>query len=221
MRRVYATCRNPDAADGLQAAARACGGRLRVFAGDITDEASLAALRDQIGAETDRLHLLVNASGILHDGAGLGPERRIEQVEMSNLQAVFAVNAFGPVLVSKYLSSFFEHRERAVQVHLSARVGSIGDNKLGGWYAYRASKAALNQFVRCLAVELKRKNKQSICVALHPGTVDTRLTKPFQRAAKVLFTPEDAVKRMMSVIDGLTAADSGRFFAYDGTAIEW
>ncbi|MEM7675592.1 MAG: SDR family NAD(P)-dependent oxidoreductase, partial [Myxococcota bacterium] len=134
---------------------------------------------------------------------------------------VFAVNAYGPILVVKHLYKHLAHGDRAVLAHLSARVGSIGDNKLGGWYGYRASKAALNQFVRGMAVELKRKNKNIVCVAIHPGTVDTRLTKPFQRSAKVLFTPKDSVSRMIGVLEGLTPSQTGEFFAYDGTPIEW
>ncbi|MEL7368121.1 MAG: SDR family oxidoreductase, partial [Myxococcota bacterium] len=157
----------------------------------------------------------------LHDDEGLGPERRLEHIEPAQLAKVFAINAFGPLLVLKHLYPLLVHGERAVVAHLSARVGSIGDNKLGGWYGYRASKSALNQFVRGMAIELKRKNKKLVCVAMHPGTVDTSLTKPFQRSAKVLFTPEDSVGRMIDVLEGLTPAQSGGFFAYDGSTIEW
>ena len=175
----------------------------------------------EVAGSVDRIDLLINASGLLHDADGLGPERRLEHVDVAHLHKVFAVNAFGPLLVVKHLHRLFARSGRSVSVHLSARVGSIQDNRLGGWYAYRASKAALNQFVRSMAIELKRKNRESICVALHPGTVDTGLTKPFQKSAKVLFTTDDAVARMMTVIDGLTPDDSGGFFAYDGTTIEW
>ncbi len=219
--RVFATYRSADRAEPLRSLMETADGRLHLVSCDITDEGSLSALAAEVGKHTERLHLLINASGVLHDGHGGGPERRLEHVDPIQLQHVFAVNAFGPLLVVKHLHPFLKHDEAAVVVHLSARVGSIGDNKLGGWYAYRASKAALNQFVRGMAVELKRNNRKSVCVAMHPGTVDTPLTKPFQRSAKVLFTPDDAVTRMMTVVDGLDPADSGGFFAYDGSTIEW
>ena len=220
MARVFATCRNP-ADQELQALAKASGERLKLLPCDLADESSIARMAEYVAGETDRLHWLINASGVLHAEDGLGPERKLGHVDPDQLHRVFAVNAFGPLLITKHLAGLFAHDERAVLAHLSARVGSIGDNRLGGWYAYRASKAALNQFVRSMAIELKRKNKRSVCVAVHPGTVDTALTKPFQRSAKVLFTPDDSVARMMTVLDGLTPAESGGFFAYDGSAIEW
>ena len=219
--RVFATCRKPEGSERLQETARSAEGRLRLIPCDIRDPASIAAMKDIVRTDTDRLDLLVNASGVLHDATGLTPERRFEHINIDHLQSLFAVNAFGPLLVAQHLYPLMTHGERATMVHLSARVGSIQDNQLGGWYGYRASKAALNQFVRTMAIELRRKSKQLICIAMHPGTVDTGLTKPFQRSAKVLFTPDDAVNRMMTVIDGLTPSDSGRFFAYDGASIEW
>lgn len=219
--RVFAACRNPEGAGELKAMAEWAGARLTLLKCDLLHEPSIATMAEEVKSAVDRLDLVINASGVLHDADGLGPERRLEHVEVEQLHKVFAINAFGPLLVTKYIHPLLHHNERAVLAHLSARVGSIGDNRLGGWYGYRASKAALNQFVRSMAIELKRKNKQAICVAIHPGTVDTSLTKPFQRSAKILLTPDDAVQRMMNVLDGLTPADSGDFFAYDGARIEW
>ncbi|MEO1334082.1 MAG: SDR family oxidoreductase [Myxococcota bacterium] len=219
--RVFATCRNPATATALQTLADRFAGRLQVLRCDITDESSVVEMAERVRAATGELQWLINASGVLHDDEGLGPERRLEHIEPAQLAKVFAINAFGPLLVLKHLYPLLVHGERAVVAHLSARVGSIGDNKLGGWYGYRASKSALNQFVRGMAIELKRKNKKLVCVAMHPGTVDTSLTKPFQRSAKVLFTPEDSVGRMIDVLEGLTPAQSGGFFAYDGSTIEW
>ena len=219
--RVFAGCRHPPSSPSLQAAVLEPDGRLQVHPCDVVDEASVARWADHVRGQVDRLDLIINASGVLHDGERLGPERRIEHVDPDLLQRVFAVNAFGPLLVAKHFHGLMAHGERAVMAHLSARVGSIGDNKLGGWYAYRASKAALNQFVRTMAIEFRRKNKQAICVAIHPGTVDTTLTKPFQRSAKVLFAPDESVSKMLEVLKQLRPSDTGGFFAYDGSSIEW
>ena len=218
---VAATYCRAESATQLHALAHAEGERLHVLPCDARDETSVKQLANALGDRFDRLHWLINSSGILHDKDGLQPERRIDAIDPGQLEKIFAVNAFGPLLVTKHLFPLLSHSERTVVAHLSARVGSISDNKLGGWYGYRASKAALNQFVRCMAIELKRKNRQSVCVSIHPGTVDTSLSEPFRRGAKVVFTAEDSVQRMMAVLDGLTPAQSGEFFAYDGSTIEW
>lgn len=189
---------------------------------DLSKASSLAELPTHVSAHTDRIHLLLNVSGLLHT-PDFGPEKRLEQLDMSAMQAVFTVNAFGPPLVCKALFPLLRHDQRAVVANLSARVGSIGDNHLGGWYSYRASKAAQNQFTRTLAIEMSRRAKNVIVTALHPGTVDTALSRPFQRnvAEGKLFEKAWAAERLLSVIDGLTPEDSGGFFAWDGSAIEW
>ena len=133
----------------------------------------------------------------------------------------FQVNAIGPALVAKHFLPRLPKDRPARFAVLSARVGSIEDNRLGGWYGYRASKAALNMLVRSLAIELARTRPLAVCVALHPGTVDTALSRPFQRnvAAQKLFTPAYAAGRLLDVLDGLGPGDSGGFYAYDGTRI--
>lgn len=221
--RVVATSRDPDSSPGLAALAAEVGPRLARVSLDLTDERSIAAAAARVSGWTDRLHLLVNVSGLLHDGSGVAPERRLEEVSQSRLQAVFLVNAMGPILVAKAFLPLLAHDERAVLANVSARVGSIGDNRLGGWYAYRASKAAQNQLTKTLSIELRRRAKQVVVVALHPGTVDTDLSKPFQRSvpADKLFSAEDSANRLLEVMRGLEQADSGRFFAYDGTDIPW
>jgi NAD(P)-dependent dehydrogenase (short-subunit alcohol dehydrogenase family) len=135
----------------------------------------------------------------------------------------FAVNGAGPLLLAKHLEPLLPRRERAVFASLSARVGSIGDNRLGGWYAYRASKAAQNMFIRTLAIELARRARGAICVALHPGTTDTELSRPFQGGVpeSKLFTAERAVEQLLRVIDGLGPGDTGRFIAWNGERIPW
>lgn len=180
---------------------------------DLLDPASIAA---GAAAIADRFDMVIVATGMLHD-----PERDLRQLDPTKLALNFAINATGPALVAQAFLPKLRTDRRTVFAALSARVGSISDNKLGGWYAYRASKAALNQLIRTLAIEQARKNPLGVCVALHPGTVDTPLSKPFQRgvAADKLFTPAHAAARLLEVIDRLTPADSGGLFAWDGTRI--
>ncbi len=188
------------------------GGRI-----DVIDEASIAAAMGSIEGELD---LVVVASGRLQ-GEGVSPERSFNALDADALTRSFQVNAVGPALVAKHVLPRFPKDRPATFAVLSARVGSIEDNQLGGWYGYRASKAALNMLVRTLAVELARTRPQAVCVALHPGTVDTALSRPFQRnvAADKLFTPAHSATRLLDVIEGLGPKDSGGFYAYDGTRI--
>jgi len=221
--RVFAGCRAPDRADELVALA-AREPRLRILPLDVSDEASIALAAAAVAKVTDRLHLVVNCAGILHDGpASLAPEKRLADVRPEALAASFAVNAFGPLLVAKHFERLLAHRERAVFASISARVGSIGDNRLGGWYAYRGAKAAQNMFTKTLAIEWSRSRRTVVCVALHPGTTDTDLSRPFQAnvPAGKLFSPERTVRQLLEVIDRLTPTDSGRFLAWDGSEIPW
>jgi NAD(P)-dependent dehydrogenase (short-subunit alcohol dehydrogenase family) len=180
---------------------------------DLLEPASITAAAAAI---TEPLDLVFVATGMLRD-----PERDLRQLDPARLALNFAVNATGPALVAQAFLPKLRTDRRTVFVALSARVGSIGDNRLGGWYAYRASKAALNQLIRTLAIEHARKNPLGVCVGLHPGTVDTPLSKPFQRgvAADKLFTPEYSAARLLEVIGQLTPADSGGLFAWDGARI--
>lgn len=181
---------------------------------DITDEASIA----QAAARAGSPELVVVATGLLHDGAR-GPEKALRDLDAEWLARQYAVNAIGPALVAKHFLPIMPRTGRSVLAILSARVGSISDNRLGGWYGYRASKAALNQLVRTLAIEDKRRNERGIVVALHPGTVDTKLSKPFQQSGRDLFAPGRAAVQLLDVIDGLKPQDSGKLFAWDGTEI--
>jgi len=221
--RVYAACRRPALATQLNALA-AQQPRLRIVALDVADEAQVEAAARAVAAETDRLHLIVNAAGVLHDAAlGLAPEKRLADVRADALAAGFAANAFGPLLVAKHFERLLAHRERAVFATVSARVGSIGDNRLGGWYAYRGAKAAQNMFTKTLSVEWVRSRRNVVCVALHPGTTDTDLSRPFQASVppEKLFTVERTVRQLLGVIDGLGPGDTGRFLAWDGSEIPW
>jgi NAD(P)-dependent dehydrogenase (short-subunit alcohol dehydrogenase family) len=221
--RVFAGCRAPDRADELAALA-ASEPRLQVVPLDVTDEASIAAASATVASATDRLHLILNCAGLLHGGAtSLAPEKRLADVRPEALAASFAVNAFAPLLVARHFERLLAHRERAVFASISARVGSIGDNRLGGWYAYRGAKAAQNMFTKTLAIEWARTRRNVACVALHPGTTDTGLSRPFQAnvAPDKLFSPERTVRQLLEVIDRLAPADTGRFYAWDGSEIPW
>lgn len=189
---------------------------------DLTDEKSIrdAAQQAQKLIKADNKHpsLIVVTAGLLHD-AGLRPEKALRQITMEQLTQIFQVNSFGPTLVMAHFLPLLPHKGRGVFAALSARVGSISDNRLGGWYSYRASKAALNMMIRCAAIELARKNKDALVVGLHPGTVDSALSKPFQGSAQKLFTPDQAAENLLSVLDGLTPTESGELFAWDGQRI--
>ncbi len=222
--RVVATCREPEASPALAELADERGDALRTLRLDVCEERTISEAAATVAREVDpRLHWLVNCAGVLHAGPHLRPEKRLEDVELEALRAVFAVNAFGPLLVAKHFAPLLRHDERAVLANVSARVGSIEDNRLGGWHAYRASKAAQNMFTRNLAIELRRRAPNAICLALHPGTVDTELSRPFQRSvpAERLFDPKRAAEQLLRVIDSCSHEDSGRFLAWDGSEIPW
>ncbi len=186
---------------------------------DITDEASIAAAADIVKAGPPPTLVFV-ATGLLHRG-DRGPEKTMAALDPGWLAELYAVNAIGPALVAKHLLPLMPARGRTVFAALGARVGSIGDNALGGWHGYRASKAALVMMIRTLAIEQRRRNPSSLVVALHPGTVDTALSQPFQGnvAPGKLFTPERAALQLLDVIEGLKPADSGGHFAWDGSPV--
>jgi NAD(P)-dependent dehydrogenase (short-subunit alcohol dehydrogenase family) len=185
---------------------------------DITDETSVAGLAARLG-EGPPLELVFVATGVLHNG--FEPERSFKAMQAAHLLRDFRVNALGPALLARHLIPLLTRDRRAVFAALSARVGSIGDNRLGGWHSYRASKAALNMILKTLAVELARTHPQAVVAGLHPGTVDTGLSKPFQRGVKPekLFTPEQSAAHLLQVLDGLQPADSGGVFAWDGARV--
>lgn len=186
---------------------------------DITNEASIANAAALV-AKGPAPTLVFVATGILHDGPS-GPEKALKELDPAWLATVYAVNAIGPAMVAKHFLPLMPKAGRTVFAALSARVGSISDNRMGGWHGYRASKAALNQLIRTIAVEERRRNSSSIVVALHPGTVDTALSKPFQAsvAAGHLFDSGRAAAQLLDVIDGLRAPDSGKLFAWDGIEV--
>ena len=185
---------------------------------DLEDEASIAAAAARV-AEGPAPALVFVATGVLHHG--YEPERSWRALDAEHLLRDYRINAVGPALVAKHFLPLLPRDRRAVFTALSARVGSIGDNRLGGWHSYRASKAALNMILRNLAVELGRTHPQAVIAGLHPGTVDTGLSAPFQKGVKPekLFTAEHSAERLLAVVEGLTPADSGGVFAWDGARI--
>ena len=189
---------------------------------DLEDETSIAAAADSI-AEDDALDLVIVTSGILWSGAELRPEKAMKELNAEGLGRVFAVNAVGPALVAKHFLPRLRKGSKTLFAALSARVGSIGDNRLGGWYSYRASKAALNMLLKTLSIEHARQWPDSAVIGLHPGTVDTGLSKPFtsRTPAEQLFTPSTAARHLLNVIDGVSAQDSGGIFAWDGKRIDY
>jgi len=183
---------------------------------DVTDEATIVCAAATLAGPFD---LILDATGALEID-GRGPEKSIAALDPAALAAQFAVNAIGPALLLKHLHTHLVPDGRAVFATLSARVGSIGDNRLGGWIGYRAAKAALNQIVRTAAIEIGRKRPASIVVALHPGTVRTPLTAKYAGKHPTV-TPDEAAAHLLAVLDGLTPADSGGFFAWDGQRVPW
>jgi NAD(P)-dependent dehydrogenase (short-subunit alcohol dehydrogenase family) len=195
---------------------RKAAGTVRPFVFDLNDEASIEAAAQKIEAPD----LTIVATGMLHS-SGNQPEKSLRAQTPQAYANAFAVNAIGPALIAKHVLPQLPKDRRSVFAVLSARVGSISDNRLGGWHAYRASKAALNMIVRNLAIEMARTHPQAIIVALHPGTVDTELSRPFQRgvAPGKLFTADYAAGRMLEVLGNLTPEDSGHLYAWDGARI--
>lgn len=187
---------------------------------EITDEKSIARAASWLETKGIAPSLIIVATGLLHSDEN-GPEKNIRDLDPDWLVETYRINTVGPALIAKHFLPLMPIAERSKFAFISARVGSISDNRLGGWYGYRASKAALNMTVRNLSIEWSRKNTRSIIVALHPGTVDTPLSKPFQSNVPKgkLFDPERAALQLLDVLDELKPADSGKLFAWDGEEI--
>jgi len=189
---------------------------------DISDEESIARAADSAAANGP-LDLVLVATGILHNDKGVQPEKTMRDISAAVMSEVFLINAVGPALVAKHFLPRMRKGSKTVFAALSARVGSISDNRLGGWSSYRASKAALNMLLKTMAIEHSRRFPESVVIGLHPGTVDSPLSKPFSRnvPAGSLFTPTFSATRLLSVVDGLGAGDSGNLFAWDGKRVEF
>ncbi len=220
--KIYATYRQKESAAELISLSDVYPERLNCLAMDITDEAQIAEGVQFLGGEINKLHLVVNCVGVLHQGT-LQPEKSLKHINSENLLHYFQVNSIGAVLLAKHLLPLFRHSDRSIFASISAKVGSIGDNRLGGWYGYRASKAALNMLMRNVAIEYGRTSPKTIVVTLHPGTTDTRLSQPFQKNVppEKLFSVERTVDQLLAVMEKLQIEDSGQFFSWDGSRLPW
>ncbi len=183
---------------------------------DITDEASV---KDALDRTQGEFQLIFVATGALELN-GNGPEKALKELHSQAMAAQFAINCIGPSLVMKHALHRLPRSGPSCFAALSARVGSIGDNKMGGWYSYRTAKAALNQMIHSAAIELKRTHREAVCVALHPGTVQTDLTAKFAGSHPTV-TPDEAAHNLLSVLEGLGPQDSGQFFDWQGERVEW
>jgi NAD(P)-dependent dehydrogenase (short-subunit alcohol dehydrogenase family) len=219
VQRVYATYRQAESATELLAIDDP---KLQCLQMDITDESQITGVIQGIQAETKALHYVINSVGVLHEGE-MQPEKSLRQINSEQLVRYFQVNSIGAMLLFKYVQPLVKHSERSILATISAKVGSIGDNEIGGWYGYRASKAALNMFIRTSSIEYKRSCPNAILVALHPGTTDTKLSLPFQRNVppEKLFSVDRTVSQLLTVMENLNPADSGEFFSWDGSKIVW
>lgn len=195
-------------------------GRQSVPRLDLLDETTIKACAEHLKSLAGEIRLVFDASGALTLD-GMRPEKSWREIDPAHLARSYAVNAIGPALLMKHFLPLFPREGRSLFATLSARVGSIGDNRLGGWYAYRAAKAGLNQILRTAAVELSRRNPEAIAVALHPGTVRTQLTETFAKSGLDVQEPDVAAQRLLDVVEGLSPSETGGFFDHLGKPIDW
>jgi len=218
---LIATYRVPERSQALLAL-EAAHSKLVCIPLDITDESQIQGAIAHISTLIPQLHLVVNCVGILHDG-DLQPEKSLRQIDPEHLMRYFQINSIGAVLLAKQLMPLFKRDSLSVFATISAKIGSIEDNHLGGWYGYRASKAALNMFLKTASIEYSRRCPSTIITLLHPGTTDTQLSKPFQRNVppEKLFPVERTVSQLLDIIHSLTSKDNGSFFSWDGNRLPW
>lgn len=219
---IYATYRQKTTAENLFKLQLEYSSSLHLLQLDITEESQIANLAKHLKQEISDLHLVINCVGILQEN-NIKPEKSLRHINSENLLTYFQVNSIATVLLAKHLLPFFRHSHKSVLAAISAKVGSIGDNYLGGWYGYRASKTALNMFLKTISIEYKRTCPHTVIVALHPGTTDTNLSKPFQKNVppEKLFSVERTVNQLLNIIDNLTENDTGQFFSWDGSRLPW
>ncbi|MEL4894344.1 SDR family NAD(P)-dependent oxidoreductase [Crocosphaera sp. Alani8] len=219
---VYATYRHKDTAQDLFNLQIQHSSSLNLLQLDVTEEKQIQTLAQELKQQISDLHLVINCVGFLQQD-NIKPEKSLRHINSENLLTYFQVNSIASVLLAKHLLPFFRHSHPSVFAAISAKVGSIGDNYLGGWYGYRASKTALNMFLKTISLEYKRTCPHTIVVALHPGTTDTNLSKPFQRNVppEKLFPVERTVDQLLKIIHNLTESDTGQFFSWDGSRLPW
>ncbi|MFN4353656.1 SDR family oxidoreductase [Parvibaculum sp.] len=187
---------------------------------DLLDEASIEAAASAIAAKKAPMRLVIDATGFLHNEDFL-PEKSLRQITTAHMVYAFTVNAIGPALLMKHFLPLLPAQGKSVFATLSAKVGSIGDNRLGGWYSYRASKAALNQLLHTAAIETARRRRDAVCLALHPGTVESPLSAPFGKSGDGIRSPQEAARNLIAVIEDADSVDSGLFLDYKGEVLPW
>ena len=222
VRRVIATVRTASDRRDLERVAAQHGERLQRIELDVTDAASLAAFEQDLGRLDGGVDSAIHAAGILHEGV-LRPEKSLAECDARKLLRLFEVNSIAPLMVARCLLAVQGRRRRFTFAALSAMLGSIADNRLGGWYGYRASKAALNQLMRTLAIECRVKYPGARILAIHPGTTDTDLSRPFQRNVQPgrLYSASTTAERILRIIHDTQTAQSGSFLNWDGKPIPW
>lgn len=189
---------------------------------DFNDEQTIKNAAEFIKNKKKAISILFDATGILHDEENNQmPEKTLKNINLKFAQKNFLINAIGPSLLIKHFAPLLDSEQKSVFATLSAKVGSISDNGFGGWYSYRASKAALNQLIKTASIEMKIKNKNSIFIALHPGTVKSKLSKPFQKSNLKIQTPEESAGHLITIIKEVKTSETGKFFNWDGTELPW
>lgn len=220
--RVFVSHRGNTPPASLTVLAKQFGGRLRTLECELSDDASIAAMGEQLSEANARPGLTLHAAGILHE-SGLKPEKALTQADRTSLLRLFEINSIAPLLIARTVLPLMPRSGTCHFAALSAMVGSINDNRIGGWYGYRASKAALNQFLKTLAIEARRTHPGLCVTAIHPGTTDTDLSKPFQGNVpeQKLYTPAQSAARILEVVLDGTPETSGRFMNWNGEPLPW
>jgi NAD(P)-dependent dehydrogenase (short-subunit alcohol dehydrogenase family) len=197
-------------------------GKLQLQSLDVTSDSSLEAFSRFLALQPTGIDQAIHAAGLLHD-ENLMPEKSLAQCSSANLMRLFEVNSIGPLMVARALLPAQQRQHRFTFAALSAMVGSIGDNRVGGWYGYRASKTALNQFIKTMANECRIKHPRAVVVAMHPGTTDTSLSRPFQKniGAGKLYAPDLTASRLLDVLEDIDENRSGQFLNWNGCTIPW
>tara|TARA_B100000963_G_scaffold230803_1_gene201371 strand:+ start:451 stop:1143 length:693 start_codon:yes stop_codon:yes gene_type:complete len=187
---------------------------------DFNNEDTILETVEYIKKKNRPISIFFDATGVLHHNS-LMPEKTLKSIEFEFAKKIFLINTIGPALLIKYFAPLLDKDEKSVFATLSAKVGSITDNGYGGWYSYRASKAALNQMIKTASIEMKVKNKKAIFVSLHPGTVKSNLSKPFQKVNLKIQDPEESAKHLIKIITSIDPSQTGKFFNWDGSEIAW
>lgn len=187
---------------------------------DLLNEETIAQSAQFIKDKDIPVSLVFDATGLLHDDNNM-PEKTYKNIDQIFMRKNFEINVMGPALIMKYFLPLLDKEEKSIFASISAKVGSISDNRYGGWYSYRASKAALNQMIKTASIEMKMKNQKAICLAIHPGTVESKLSKPFQKNDLTIQSPQESASNIFKILTSSTSKDTGSFYNWDGKIIDW